>query len=254
MASRLWGEKLAERNDQAVVEELIDQAWDASEPTLRAVFARRALALDSTAVDAYVVLARSVETAAERIALLHEGVRRGEYYWQQYLKRPPKAFFWSRVETRPFMRALQNLALALWEIGDREEAVQLADRILRLNPNDNQGVRYLALAWHPVLGNWPRVDAILKKYRGESSTEYLYARCLNCFRQDVGAGEALKAAMAANPHVPELLLAATPPLDSGAASVAFGSSEEAAAYAVFNREAWASVPLALGWLRGALRR
>jgi hypothetical protein len=245
---------LSGKDDRVAVEELIDRAWDASEPALRAAFARRALALDSTAVDAYVVLAQSVETAAERIALLREGVRRGEFHWLQYLKRPPKHFFWAHLETRPFMRALHNLALALWECGDREDAALLADRILRFNPNDNQGIRYLALAWHPVLGNWLRVDALLKKYRGEDRTEYLYAYCLNCVRQGVGAEEALKAAMRVNPHVPALLLAARPPRELTATSAAFGSPDEAAAYAIFNREAWASVPSALGWLRGALRR
>lgn len=39
------------------VEKLIDQAWDARTPSKRAIFARRALALDRTAVDAYVALA-----------------------------------------------------------------------------------------------------------------------------------------------------------------------------------------------------
>jgi tetratricopeptide (TPR) repeat protein len=237
------------------VEALIDRAWDAPAPPQRAMFARQALALDPATVDAYVVLASCVETPAERIALLREGVRRGEFFWRQYLKRPPKEFFWAHFETRPFMRALHNLALTLWECGDREEAALLTDRMLRLNPNDNQGMRYLALAWHPVLGNWSRVDALLKKYKGEGRTEYLYAYCLNCLRQGADAEEALEAAMAANPHVPPLLLAARPPPpDSTAPSTAFGSHEEAAAYAAFNREAWAAVPLALGWLRGALRR
>lgn len=246
---------MTRKDVRAAVEALIDRAWDATDPTVRATLARQALALDSTAVDAYVALAFCVETAAERIALLREGIRHGEFYWQQYLKRPPKGFFWGHIATRPFMRAMHNLALALWENGDRAEAVALADRLIRLNPNDNQGMRYLALAWHPVLGNWPRVDALLKKYKGEGCTEYLYANCLNCVRHGGGAEEALRAAMAVNPHVPAMLLSSRPPQpDQNSTSVAFGSKEEAAAYAAFNREAWASVPLALGWLRGALRR
>lgn len=246
---------MAGKDERVTVEALTDRAWDASDPVLRAVFARKALALDSAAVDAYVALAQCVETAAERVALLREGVRHGEICWQQYLKRPPKGFFWAHFETRPLMRALHNLALALWQCGDREDAVSLVDRIIRLNPNDNQGIRYLGLAWHPVLGNWSRVDALLKKYKGEGRTEYLYAYCLNCVRQDAGAEEALHAAMAANPHVPALLLASRPPQpDQNSTSAAFGSRDEAAAYAAFNRKAWASVPLALGWLRGAIRR
>jgi tetratricopeptide (TPR) repeat protein len=237
------------------VDALIDRAWDAADLSQRAMFARQALALDLTAVDAYVALATCAETAAERVALLREGVRRGEFFWSQYLKRPPKEFFGANFETRPFMRALHNLTLALWDCGDREEAASVADRMIRLNPNDNGGMRYLALAWHPVLGNWARVETLLKKYKGEARTEYLYAHCLNCVRQGTGAEEALRAAMAVNPHVPALLLATPPSLPTPIpTSVAFRSKEEAAAYAAVNREAWTSVPLALGWLRGAVKR
>lgn len=107
------------------------------------------------------------------------------------------------------MRAMHNLALVLRVCGDREAAASLADRILRLNPNDNQGIRYLALAWHPVLGNWPRVEALLKKYRDDGGADYLYARCLDRFRQGRDAEGALDDAMEENPHVPALLLAAT---------------------------------------------
>ncbi len=237
------------------VEKLIDQAWEARTPSKRAMFARRALALDRTAVDAYVALALTVETAAERIALLREGVRHGEALWQPFLKRAPNGYFWGDVETRPFMRAMHNLALALWECGDGEAAASLADRILRLNPNDNQGIRYLALAWHPVLGNWPRVEALLKKYKNGGGADYLYARCLDRFRQGGDAEGALDDAMEANPHVPALLLAARPaPRTPGAMFIEVGSHDEALAYAAMHRAAWAAVPSALDWLRGALRQ
>jgi len=153
------------------------------------------------------------------------------------------------------MRALHNLTLVLWASGEREEAAGLADRMLRLNPNDNQGIRYLALAWHPVLGNWRRVEQLLRKYRGEARTEYLYAYCLDCVRRSVGADDALDAAMAVNPHVPAMLLSQLQqPLDRTVTSTAYGSEEEAAFYVMFNLSAWTSVPAALGWLRGAVRR
>ncbi len=41
------------------------------------------------------------------------------------------------------MRARQGLALSLWELGERRQAVHHYWEILRLNPNDNQGIRYL---------------------------------------------------------------------------------------------------------------
>jgi len=247
-------------NNRNEIENLIDDAWTELEDSfeghygLSAQIARKVLGLDPTAVDAYVILARSAETTAERIALLREAIRQGEIRWRQYLGRPPKDFFWWTLETRPFIRALQHLMLVYSEAADLQEAAALADRLLRLCPNDSLGVRYLALSWHPVLGNWQRFEALLKKYRGATRTEDLYAHCLNCVRQGAGAREALDAALAVNPHVPGLLLAASPPAKEDGTHLSYGSNEEAKAYAADNRAAWAAVPNALGWLRGELGR
>ena len=41
------------------------------------------------------------------------------------------------------MRCLHGFALCLWRLGGFEEAERVFDRILRLNPSDNQGVRFL---------------------------------------------------------------------------------------------------------------
>jgi tetratricopeptide repeat protein len=42
----------------------------------------------------------------------------------------------------PYMRARLGLAHSLWTAGRRDEAVQHLQDMLRLNPGDNQGVRY----------------------------------------------------------------------------------------------------------------
>lgn len=89
------------------------------------------LALNPDAVDAYVALALTAETLAEQIALLREGMRIGAKRWAPEIKRPPKSFFWLDLETWPYMRAVHNLALALWQRGDRAEAASLADLMVR---------------------------------------------------------------------------------------------------------------------------
>ena len=242
-----------ERSTEAV-EDLIDEAWETNSPARRAAFARQALARDPDAIDAYVALALCVETTAERIALLREAVRIGERVWALELKRPRQSHFWSDIDTRPFMRAMHNLALALWNRGARDEAAAFADRLLRLNPNDNQGIRFLALAWHPVLGNWEKVEKILKRYDGDIRTEYLYARCLDAFRRGEDPKAQLAEAIETNPHVPALLLNRRNGPEWSGDSVAFGSEEEAAAYAAYNRPAWEAVPHALDWLRRATKK
>ena len=50
---------------------------------------------------------------------------------------------WGRVDNRPFLRCLQGFGLCLWRLGRHQEAVALFERMLWLNPTDNQGVQSL---------------------------------------------------------------------------------------------------------------
>ncbi len=234
-------------NDAA--DEWIDRAWDARTPAARAKNARKALALDPEAIDAYVILALSSDAPAERSALLREAVRIGKRRWAEEIKRPSQHHFWLDIKTRPFMRAAHNLALSLWEQGERDEAASLAGFLLKLNPNDNQGIRYLALDWNGALGNWNAVGRLLKRYRDDAGTGYLYAAALDAFRKGDGADALLNEARETNPHVPELLTGSSPmPEQSDLPYVEFGSREEAAGYVRSGREAWSNVPGALEWL------
>jgi hypothetical protein len=50
---------------------------------------------------------------------------------------------WGYVDNRPFLRCMHNFGLCLWRLGRFEDAEALFLRMLRLNPLDNQGVRFL---------------------------------------------------------------------------------------------------------------
>lgn len=51
--------------------------------------------------------------------------------------------FWLDVDSRPFMRALHGRGLCLWRLGRVDEARQVFSQMMDLNPNDNQGIRFL---------------------------------------------------------------------------------------------------------------
>lgn len=55
----------------------------------------------------------------------------------------PKKLLWGYLENRPYLRAMQCQAEILEEVGKKEEAIELYRLLLKLNPNDNQGVRYV---------------------------------------------------------------------------------------------------------------
>lgn len=62
---------------------------------------------------------------------------------------------WGMIDNRPFLRCLIGYGLCLWRLERFEESATVFDRMLWMNPSDNQGVRFLIddvrnrRAWRP---------------------------------------------------------------------------------------------------------
>ena len=50
---------------------------------------------------------------------------------------------WGWIDNRPFLRCLHGFGLCLWRLNRFKDARNIFDRMLWLNPSDNQGVRFL---------------------------------------------------------------------------------------------------------------
>ena len=50
---------------------------------------------------------------------------------------------WGHIDNRPFLRCMHGYGLCLWRLGRLDEALSVFDRMIWLNPSDNQGVRFL---------------------------------------------------------------------------------------------------------------
>ena len=50
---------------------------------------------------------------------------------------------WGLIDNRPFLRCMHGYGLCLWRLGKLKDALQIFERMLWLNPSDNQGVRFL---------------------------------------------------------------------------------------------------------------
>lgn len=55
----------------------------------------------------------------------------------------PRRLSWGEVENRPILRIIQMQAMLHHNDGNRTEAEKLYRMLLKLNPSDNQGIRYL---------------------------------------------------------------------------------------------------------------
>ena len=67
------------------------------------------------------------------------------------------------------MRARLGLATTLWEFARRDEAVGHLQDMLRLNPNDNQGVRYILAGFLLFLDRDDELGRLLDRYHEEGS-------------------------------------------------------------------------------------
>lgn len=165
--------------------------------------------------------------------------------------------FWSRFETRPYMRARLGLAQILDALDRRDEALAHYGELLRLNPGDNQGVRYLLLPALLELGRDDEADRLLAAYKDDIQALWPYARAVRAFRSH-GDGDRARAALAhaliVNSHVgrylvnPDAMPQAAPPHFS------LGSAEEGAHVAGALQGAVANTPGALAWLKANSRR
>jgi tetratricopeptide (TPR) repeat protein len=230
---------------------LIYDAWEQTTARATVSLARKALAICPLCADAFNILTDQAKDPEERLALCTLAMAAGE------LGLGPRRFaelsgeFWGWLETRPYMRARNFLALTLLELGRGAEAAEHLRAMLTLNPNDNQGNRYLL---HDFLLNADDITGLkklLRAYKGEWSPRWLYTRALLAYRdgkaETAATRKLISEAVECNGHVIGLLSGAEKPVPESAL-VAVSSPEEAAEYVQYCGAAWARVPGAVEWL------
>ena len=127
----------------AAAQNLMYSAWDQSSKRSRIDLARKALAISPLCADAYVLLAEEeAKSAQEAQEFFRKGVEAGERALGPAGFKRYAGHFWGFLETRPYMRARAGLAATLNALGEVDAAIGHFRELLRLNPNDNQGIRY----------------------------------------------------------------------------------------------------------------
>jgi tetratricopeptide (TPR) repeat protein len=213
----------------------------------------KALALDPTNVDALLTYARNcLFTDEQYIEVLRKIVAVGEK------NLGPKGFkeyaghFWGFIETRPYMRAREELAEALRAAGRLEEAVAEWEAMLELNPNDNQGVRFNLLAGYLALGRLEGARRLFEKYEADCqyNTVFAWGKVLERFLSGElpAAEKALAVARKQNSFTQGFIKGHRQMPKHLPDSYAMGSKEEAVCYAEVLCGAWSKHPSALKWL------
>jgi tetratricopeptide (TPR) repeat protein len=218
----------------------------------RIQLARKALELSADCADAYVVLAEESGVLENARVLYEQGVAAGERALGPDVFAKEVGRFWGIVSTRPYMRARLGLAQCLEALDLGEEAIEHYRELIRLNPGDNQGVRYSFLAALLLAGRDDEAAALIEQFGDEPTALWRYGRALSVFRREGdsrAARECLRAALRTNRHVPQLLTGDAEWPGPEPTAYAPGSREEAAICDSDLGDAWEATPDATRWLR-----
>ena len=254
----IWKDFGAKLDDDALgkAQDLVYDAWEVPDGRSRYVLARQALNISPLCADAWLILAeRSSLVAKDRREFLERAVKAGELALGEDVFAEYEGHFWGFLETRPYMRARHRLAEDLWQTGGRIAAIGHLREMLVLNPGDNQGLRYILLAWLLSLRDYAAVENLLREHSDEASTFIRYTQALFAFRKSGDGDVARRAAEQAwdcNHHVPVLLAKGCARYkDTGYYTL--GGEDEAAYYVEEYGFAWTETSGAVDWLIGAIK-
>ena len=235
-------------------QELMYDAWETPSRRQRVRLARKALKICPDCADAHVVLAEDVARSDEEACEFYRlGVTAGARALGVETFSELVGHFWGELRTRPYMRARAGLAECLCQMGRHKEAVGHYQAMLRLNPNDNQGIRYVLAACLLVdLGDTESLLKLLREYDGDITAIWRYTWALVSFMYQGDSPKArrlLKSALKQNPYVAPYLLFEKRLPKTLPDYIGIGDETEAVSYCADFGKAWYTTEGAIAWLK-----
>lgn len=175
-------------------DDYLDMAYNATSRDKAIEYAKKALKLDRDLVDARLLILQ-FEDDLESVKKQLEDLIKGE------TKRLEKegyftddvGSFWGIIETRPYMRARDAYIEVLVEMGKVKKAVSECEDIIRLNENDNMGVRYQLMALYAYLEDADAAKGLYSKFKDDSYSMLFPMAVMHYKMDDLGkAGSTLK--------------------------------------------------------------
>lgn len=230
---------------------LVDQGWDTSDLQHARALARQALQQDPDHVPARLLLSELEESEPARVTLLKQAVditerRLGPGFFTQEQE---DAFLQPR--SRLFMDALQLLGECYQSTYQHDNAIATFQRLLKLNPIDDQGVRYSLLISYLILRRHDEAEQLLAQFSGENSTFFLFSHALLAWTKegDTPASRVLRdRANQANHYVAEALAGRIEVEKDPLPYYQSGDKHEAAFYTHANKLVWRQHDGAIAWL------
>lgn len=206
-------------------------------------------------LDAYHHLAMTLDEMrrySEARTLWQTAAEIGKNAFPKSYKRGRHRLPWGILENRQFLRPYHSWGLKLLEVDETTAAVDVFKDILSMNPNDNQGVRALAIDGYFQLGQPDKVLSVCKRFPKDLMEEVLYGKTLALFQ--LGRLEEAKAALERaiewSPHIAKELTKKThrAPAKMSAKYVTEGGHDQSFQYWQHQGQFWIKTTGALEFL------
>jgi len=218
--------------------------------------ALKALEIDPDCIDARTVVIQitihdpNEQIEAYRKLLAEARNKMGKGFFEEN-----RGHFWGVVETRPFMRALESLAILLLSQERIGESIAVMEEMIDLNPNDNQGIRDALLGLYLGEGDILKAGMLLDRYSEDDLAVFSWGRAIERFLSGdmKAARKALTDAFESNPHV-IAIMAGVEEMSDDFGGYSPGDINEARHCLLELEHVWEKQPDVISWIGSELPR
>ena len=182
----------------------MEYAWS-GDPKKAMQMYRRALEIHPGHVDSHVHIGNNLSRMG-RSSEAEDSYRRAVSLGREQLGEIEPGSAWLDLDTRPYMRALHGLGLTLEKRKDWEQALKFYQELLRIDPDDHIGIRFLIGRVYHELGDFQKAEECYENAGdwpdGAWSLVWLYLEQNDLSKAALAAVKALQA----NAYVPNVLL------------------------------------------------
>jgi tetratricopeptide (TPR) repeat protein len=236
-------------------QDLITEAYDKQ---LDEAFesAINAIRLDPDCIEAYEFLGNLELFPETAIVYFKYGVDIGRRIFANNHFKNSIGNFWMVFETRPFMRCLNSYTDCLIEMKKYHEAISIYEELIKLNPNDNQGVRDQLTLYLLKVYDFNKFRKYDKMYKDDLCAAMSFNRALFTFKTQGASSAArtqLSKAIESNKHVIPILI--TKNFDDEIPDTySIGDKSEALVYCSYAHKIWHDFPDAIRWIKNNNKR
>jgi len=212
---------------------------------------KQALELDPNNADAYNYLASIEKDIDKAIKQYEKAIKAGEKALGKKFFKEEKGSFWGMIETRPFMRAKAGLADCLYTKKEVDKAIEIYEEMLELNPNDNQGIRYLLSTLLLSKNDFTKFQSFIENNEEEDCAVWNYNNALYQFKksgQSANSDKELLKAYTSNEYVIDYMLGIKKMPKEQPQYIGRGDESEAISYVYDAWIVWDKTEEAFDWL------